>query len=226
MIAPPVLRTSIGEFTLHEYRVQLGDHSWSFLHTGTVVTLAQEQDYLLREQNRLPYGAMLWPSSIALAHDLYSRATQLPHKRVLELGAGTGIPGIVAATLGAYVLQIDRNEVALHVCAQNVQRNATPRVQVRAADWQTFHAEHPFDLILGADVLYAPRMHDPLRAICDAYLAPGGTVLFADPLRVDGLSMLEGMAHAGYRVSFARWSIGVESGTRTIGIYEAVREAG
>ena len=220
---PPLLRTTIGDFTLQEYRLSLGDRSWSFMHTGSVVTLAQEQDYLGREQARLPYGAMLWPSSIALAHDVFARREQLTGKRLLELGAGTGLPGIVAASLGARVLQIDRNTVALHLCRMKAERNAASHAEVRDADWESFQADAPFDLILGADVLYAPAMHDPLLAICDAHLAPGGTVLFADPLREASLSMLERMQHAGYRVSFARWSVGVDSGARTIAVYEAAR---
>jgi methyltransferase-like protein 23 len=223
MLEPPVLRTSIGDFTLHDYQLQLGARSWSVLHTGTVVTLTQEHEYLSRERDRLPYGAMLWPSSIALAHDLFARSERLLGKRVLELGAGTGLPGIVAESLGASVLQIDRHEVALHLCRMNAQRNANQRVEVRAADWETFHSEAPFDFIIGADVLYAAPLHARLRDICDAYLAPRGSVLFADPLRAESLSMLELMERSGYRVSFSKWSIGVESGTRTVAVYEATR---
>lgn len=223
MLEPTVLRTSAGDFILHEYQLQLGGRSWLVRHTGTVVTVAQEQAYLARERDRLPYGAVLWPSSIALAHELFARSEQLAGKRVLELGAGTGLPGIVAESLGASVLQVDRNEVALHLCRMNAQRNANERVESRAADWESFHSDTAFDFIIGADVLYAKALHERLREICDAYLAPRGTVLFADPLREESLSMLELMERSGYRVSFSKWLIGVESGTRTIAVYEATR---
>lgn len=226
MLEPALLRTSVGDFTLHDYQLQLGGRSWSVRHTGTVVTVDQERAYLARERDRLPYGAMLWPSSIALAHDLFARSEQLADKRVLELGAGTGLPGIVAESLGASVLQVDRNQVALHLCRMNAQRNANQRVQVREEDWESFHSETAFDFIIGADVLYAASLHERLRAICEANLAPRGTVLFADPLRAESLSMLELMERSGYRVSFAKWTISVESGTRTIAVYEATRCGG
>lgn len=222
-VTVPTLETSVGDFTLHEYRLSLGGRSWSFLHTGAIVTMAQEQEYLAREQGRIPYGAMLWPASIALAHEIVSRADQLRHKRVLELGAGTGIPGIVAASLGAKVLQVDRSEVALHLCTLNAQRNGAAGVEARAAEWETFHSEEPFDFILGADVLYVTTMHERLRALCDLYLAPGGTALFSDPFRAQSLPMLETMEQSGWRVSLAKWSIAVESGKRTIAVYEASR---
>src|SRR5262245_19359918 len=195
-----MLQTTAGDSPLREYRLSLGGRSWSFLHTGAVVTMAQEQEYLAREQGRMPYGAQLWPSSIALAHDLVARAAELRGKRVLELGAGTGVPGIVAASLGAQVLQIDRSEVALHLCELNARRNQQAGIGARAAQWETFHSDEPFDFIVGADVLYVTTMHDRLRAISDAYLAHGGTVLFADPCRAQSLPMLEAMEQNGWRV--------------------------
>ena len=200
-----------------------GERSWSFLHTGAVVTVEQESTYLTRESDRLPYGVMLWPASIALAHDLLARAQGLRGKRVLELGAGTGIPGIVAASFGARVLQIDRSDVALHVCKLNLERNRATHVEVQSADWNDFHSAEPFDLILGADVLYATGMHDRLRAICEQYLAPNGLALFADPLRSESLSMLGALEASGWRVSLAKWTIQVDAGPRAIAVYEAAR---
>jgi len=219
----PTLATSIGDFPLLEYGLRAGERSWSFLHTGAVVTVEQESHYLARESDRLPYGVMLWPASIALAHDLLARAEWLRGKRVLELGAGTGIPGIVAGSFGARVLQIDRSDVALHVCRLNVERNRATTVEVQSADWNEFQSAEPFDLILGSDVLYATSMHDRLRAICEDYLAPDGVALFADPLRSQSLTMLGAMEESGWRVSLAKWTIQVEAGPRSIAVYEASR---
>ncbi|MDQ3032377.1 MAG: methyltransferase domain-containing protein [Myxococcota bacterium] len=217
------LRTSIGDITLHEYRLALGERAWSFLHTGAVVTIEDEQRYLSEERDRMPYGAMLWPASIALAHDMLARRDELARKRVLELGAGTGVPGIVAASLGARVLQTDRSEVALHLCAMNAERNRVEGVERCIAEWETFASDEAFDVILGSDVLYATEMHDRLRAIFEAHLAPGGTVLLSDPLRAQSLPVLEAMEAGGWRVALAKWSIEVERGVRTIAVYELSR---
>ncbi|MBN8613482.1 MAG: 50S ribosomal protein L11 methyltransferase [Deltaproteobacteria bacterium] len=223
MSRAPTLETSIGAITLHEYRLPLGEKTWSFLHTGAVLTLADEQRYLRVEHDRLPYGVMLWPSSIALAHEVLARATSLAGQRVLELGAGTGVPGIVAASLGARVLQTDHNEVALHVCAMNAERNRVTGIERRLAEWETFASETRFDVLLGSDVLYATPMHARLREICERYLAPGGCVLFSDPLREQSLPMLEAMQADGWRVGFTKWTLTIEHGQRSIAVYELTR---
>jgi predicted nicotinamide N-methyase len=223
VVTTPSLATSIGDFPLQEYCLRSGDRAWTFLHTGAIVTVEQEGQYLTRERDRLPYGVMLWPASIALAHDVLARAGHLRGKRVLELGAGTGIPGIIAGSLGARVVQVDRSDVALHVCRLNIERNCTQGVELQKSDWNQFHSDEQFDLILGADVLYAASMHDRLREICDQCLAPEGTVLFADPLRAESLSMLGAMETSGWRVSLAKWTIEIAAGPRTIAIYEATR---
>lgn len=219
----PSLDTSAGEIVLHEYRLALGERTWSFLHTGAVLTLEEEQRFLKEERDQLPYGVMLWPASIALAHELLARADELPGKRVLELGAGTGVPGLVAASLGAHVLQTDRSDVALHVCAMNAERNRVARVERRNADWERFESDGPYDLILGSDVLYATTLHPRLRAICEAHLAPGGRVLFSDPFREQSLPLLEAMEASGWRASLAKWSIEVPHGQRSIAVYDLTR---
>lgn len=222
-VATPSLQTSAGEIVLHEYRLALGERTWSFLHTGAVLTLAEEQRFLKEDADRLPYGVMLWPASIALAHELAARADELPDKRVLELGAGTGVPGLVAASLGAHVLQTDRSDVALHLSAMNAERNRVASVERRLADWESFESEVAYDLILGSDVLYATTLHHRLRAICEAHLAPGGRVLFSDPFREQSLPLLEAMAESGWRVSLAKWSIELAHGQRSIAVYELSR---
>ena len=45
----------------------------------------------------MPYWAELWPAGLALAHALPER---LDGVRVVELGAGLGVPSLVAAARG------------------------------------------------------------------------------------------------------------------------------
>ena len=62
-----VLRTTIGDFPLHEYRIALGGREWSVLHTGSVLTRAEETAFLGELEDRLPYGVLLWPAALGCA---------------------------------------------------------------------------------------------------------------------------------------------------------------
>ncbi len=192
------------------------------LHTGAVVTYEEEGRFLVERPaaERLPYGVALWPSAIALAHELASRADELRGASLLELGAGTGLPGIVAASFGARVVQVDRNELALHVCRRNAERNGVTSIEHRLADWTAWEDTSRYRLIVGSDVLYASRMHPFLQRILETNLERGGRVLLADPFRPASLALLEGLEAAGWAVAMSKWTVAGGEAPRPVGVYE------
>jgi predicted nicotinamide N-methyase len=218
--APPVLSTTAGDFPLAECRLAVGGREWSVLHAAAVLGPGDEARFVSDPGNPLPYGVALWPAAIALAHEIATRAAEFRGRAVLELGAGTGLPGIVAASLGAAVVQTDRHELALHLCRLNGGRNGAAGVEYRPADWTAWADARRYDWILGADVLYADTQHPHLRRIFAGNLAPGGRVLLADPYRAASLPLLEGLEADGWRVVHARWAIGDGADARPVAVYE------
>jgi len=220
--APHVLRTTAGDLALHEYNLRLDGRAWRILHTGAVLSSEDEGRFLSGEGSRLPYGIVLWPAAIALAHEIASRS--MTGLRVLELGAGTGLPGIVAASFGARVTQTDRQAVGLHVCKQNAERNGLTTIQHRAADWTDWQDGDRYDVILGSDILYADDFHSHLREIFETNLAVGGRILLSDPFRAASIAFLEKLQGEGWTVSMSKWTVGVAPPERAVGVFELTRE--
>ena len=110
--------------------------------------------------------------------------------RVLELGCGLGLPALAAAQRGADVLATDWAEQATELLRRNAERNdlflrvarvrwSEPDVLLRAAPW---------DLVLGADLLYESRNAEQLAGLLPTL---GGEVLLAEPGRPYAKEFLE-----------------------------------
>jgi predicted nicotinamide N-methyase len=141
--------------------------------------LLDEEAFDARDEY-LPYWAELWPSAIALARLVARRA--LEGRRVLELGAGLGLPGLAAALGGARVTLSDWAPEAMVAARDNAARNAVA-LDALVVDWRApdaLVARGPWDLVLLADVLYEARNVAPLLDLLPR-LAP--EVLLADPGR-------------------------------------------
>lgn len=217
------LRTTAGDLPLGECRIAVGGRERSILYTTAVVTREDEAKYLAeRPGTGLPYGIALWPAAIALAHEISTRGDEFRGQSVLELGAGTGLPGIVAASLGAAVVQTDWDELALHLCRLNGERNGAAGIEYRTADWAAWDDPRRYDWVIGSDVLYADSNHPALRRVFETSASPAGRLLLSDPYRAASLLLLEDLEAGGWRVTHSRWSIGDGDLARPIAVYELI----
>jgi predicted nicotinamide N-methyase len=138
----------------------------------------------------LPYWAQLWPSGVALAKAVASRA--LRGARVLELGCGLGLPSLAAALAGGRVLATDWSPTAVELLLDNADRNGAS-LTAEVVSWTEPEAlleRAPFDLVLAADVIY--ERHN-VAVLANLIPRLGGEVLFADPGRPPLHEFLERM---------------------------------
>jgi len=162
--------------------------------------LIDESEFEVDE--RLPYWAELWPSGRILADHIATM--DLRGRRVVELGAGLGLPSIVAALRGARVLATDWYEDALAFAAHNAEA-AGVHLATALVDWRdpppVLTADSPFDLVIAADVLYEPRNAAPLVDVVTRITSPAGRVIVADPRRPDATAFLDAMTSAGWTLT-------------------------
>ncbi|MBX5475416.1 MAG: methyltransferase domain-containing protein [Thermoleophilia bacterium] len=132
------------------------------------------------EDEFLPYWAELWPSGVALAQAV--AALDLRGRRVLELGCGLGLPSLAAALRGAEVLATDWAADAVRLLRRNAERNgvALRAERVRWDEPEPLLREAPWDLVLGADLLYERRNAEQLERLLPRL---GPEALLADPGR-------------------------------------------
>merc|ERR1712064_230746 len=80
-------------------------------------------------------------------------------KCAVELGAGLGLPSIVASDLGAKMIATDGDDAVLHLLRTNTQRNA-PSCQVEKLFWGSagplaaLGLKQELDFVLASGVVY------------------------------------------------------------------------
>ncbi len=183
-------RTSVEDATVDE-------HTFSILKPANSDDLIREEDFVKDE--RLPYWADVWPSSIILAGKLLELDGQ--GKKALELGCGVGLSTLAATSAGFDVLSTDYYEDALDVTRANVFRNLGTIARTRLVDWRHLPQDlGTFDLVFASDVLYEKEYAELLPVILDSVLAPRGIALVADPDRVAAPIFVEACAQHGLAI--------------------------
>ncbi|MBZ9870089.1 methyltransferase [Mesorhizobium sp. BR1-1-9] len=131
-----------------------------------------------------PYWAYAWAGGTVLARYVLDHPMTVAGRRVLDLGAGSGIVGIAAAKAGArevIAADIDRNGVA--ALGLNAKDNGVT-ISVICKDI-TSGPPPAVDLVLAGDVFYGPDVSRRMIPFLDRCLAAGVEVLIGDPRRAD-----------------------------------------
>ncbi|KAG0646955.1 Elongation factor methyltransferase 7 [Hyphodiscus hymeniophilus] len=191
-----ILSSSLGVIFPDDITNQHGDRENAVIYLsptfGSItLTLADPQG----EDSRRLFSHFLWNAGLQLAEFIEEDSAQWSVKgeRVLELGAGTGLAGIVAGLMGAETVVISdypAPEVLANIGA-NIKRNVTsraekdrvvPDMRVQGHEWGAFNDEdgfcekerEGFDKLLVADCLWMPWQHANLLSSIQWFLKGSG----------------------------------------------------
>jgi predicted nicotinamide N-methyase len=129
-----------------------------------------------------PYWAHYWAGGLALARYVLDNPAVVAGKRVLDLGAGSGLVGIAAAKAGAReVVAAEVDAYAVAALKLNMQLN---EVAISILHSDLTDGDPPeVDLILVGDLFYAPDLAERVTAFLDRCSTFGIRALVGDPWR-------------------------------------------
>ncbi|KAJ3322913.1 hypothetical protein HDV06_002572 [Boothiomyces sp. JEL0866] len=118
----------------------------------------------------------VWKGSVLLSKILQNRDIG---GKVLELGAGCGLPSIVLARRGIQVVSSDYPDPDIIAKLNQNVKNNNVEIKVIGHIWGVRNDElqGKFDYIIMSDTLWMTHQHDNLLQDLDEYLAPKGTVI-------------------------------------------------
>jgi predicted nicotinamide N-methyase len=130
----------------------------------------------------VPYWAFGWGGGLALARHILKFPAIIAGRRVLDLGAGSGIVGIAAAKSGArHVIAADIDRHAIAATALNSAANGVA-VSAFAGDL-TAGSPPAVDVVPVGDLFYAQDLARRVTAFLDRCAGSNIAVLIGDPWR-------------------------------------------
>eukprot|EP01097_Dermamoeba_algensis_P006649 TRINITY_DN4148_c0_g1_i1.p1 TRINITY_DN4148_c0_g1~~TRINITY_DN4148_c0_g1_i1.p1 ORF type:complete len:234 (-),score=37.05 TRINITY_DN4148_c0_g1_i1:221-889(-) len=143
--------------SLQKAEVIIGNHTISLLSHS-----AHGQHILSIE------AGVIWPGGHFLAEFIYKNTSFFADKKIIELGSGTGLCGILLGIIGSRVLMTDYDELSLSLLNQNIDINSTSGYkfmpQVKQLTWGECPPDicEQYDLIVGSDIVYKKEAVRPL----------------------------------------------------------------
>ncbi len=129
-----------------------------------------------------PYWAYVWPGGLALAQHILANPHLVKGRKVLDLGAGSGLVAIAAAKAGAAdVTAIDIDPRAVVAAELNAKANWVS-LEIRCLDLLDIEPLD-VDLVTAGDLFYDRLLAERAFACLTRYQARGTQVLIGDPGR-------------------------------------------
>jgi predicted nicotinamide N-methyase len=141
-----------------------------------------------------PFWAKLWASSIAMVTYLKSNPEYTNGKKVIEMGAGIGLPSFAIAKNAAQVIVSDHDEDAVELLKKNIALLGLRNIQAKRINWNELTEVLPANTLLLSDINYAPEQFASLQGLIKKYIAQGTQIIITTPQRIMGASFISSIS--------------------------------
>lgn len=138
-----------------------------------------------------PFWAKIWTSSKALSRFLKFEPHWIKGKKVLEIGAGVGLPSFSISHLAKEVIVTDHAPKAVELININITHLCINNMKAICLDWSDFPDIISADTILLSDVNYAPGEFGPLLTLIKKLMGDGAVIIIATPERIMAAPFVE-----------------------------------
>ena len=138
-----------------------------------------------------PFWAKIWASSKALTEYLKNNSDLIKGKRIMELGAGIGIPSLSISHLAKEVVISDHDSDAVALLEKNIELLGIKNASAKCIDWNDIQEDIVADVILLSDINYAPDQFDSLIDLIENQILKGALLIIATPQRIMGTTFIK-----------------------------------
>jgi len=165
------------KYSLTFDRLKIGDNKLRLLKIADLEQFLDGKDPLANV-SEFPFWIRLWDAAMVLAYVLGSQKN-VAGKTLLELGAGLGAPGLAAATAGYDVTISDYEDIIMDFQRVSAAASGLKGIQFAHLDWLDPPELGPFDVLIGAEILFREEFFLPLLNILKKYLKHDGMIFLA-----------------------------------------------
>lgn len=138
-----------------------------------------------------PFWARIWPAATALTSFLIANDHLVRGRKVLEIGAGIGLPSFAITQIAQEVTITDHDNEAIELARMNIKNLGLENVYAQYLDWNDLPEELGAGTILLSDVNYAPDQFESLTLMIRRLLEAGSTLILSTPQRITASRFVE-----------------------------------
>ncbi len=130
------------------------------------------------------YWTKVWPAAIGLCTFLANNLHYIQNKKVLELAAGAGLPGIFCAAYAQAVCISDIEAEAVALIEQSIKHHQLKNTKSYIIDWNRLAPIPSPEIVLLSDINYNPAQFEELLVAINYLLSKKCTIILSTPQRL------------------------------------------